>query len=157
MMLLSRARRGASGNAATKMVVNPNWRTGGGDTLPRSRTKPHTVPKLAGAFYPFPGIRPPVRERSWAAGSSPGPTVGAGICFLHSAPHSPLSSSSSETTSSAANWKVGNEIRQRLTILTRRHRGSSSYSRNIKKGLQCQSPVTRVTGINSAIYNETYG
>lgn len=27
MMLLSRARRGASGKAATKMVVKPNWRT----------------------------------------------------------------------------------------------------------------------------------
>lgn len=131
MMLLSRASRGASGNAATKMVVNPNWRTDGGTsqhtrtraTLRCSRRKPQTVPKLAGSFYPFPGIRPPVREHSWAAGSSPGPTVGAGICFLYSAPHSPLSSSSSETTSSAANWNGRNKIRQRFTILTRRHQG----------------------------------
>lgn len=32
MMLLSRARRGANGKAATKMVMKPNWRTeeGGG-------------------------------------------------------------------------------------------------------------------------------
>lgn len=53
-------------------------------------------------FYPFPGIHPPVRERSSAADSSLCPTAGAGPCCRHSAPLHLLSSSSCETTSSAA-------------------------------------------------------
>lgn len=55
-------------------------------------------------FYPFQGIRPPVHGHSSAADSSLCPTVGAGLYSLHSALHHLLSSSSYETTSSAANW-----------------------------------------------------
>lgn len=56
-------------------------------------------------FYPFQGIHRPVHGRSSAADSSLCPTVEAGIYSLHSALHHLLSSSSYETTSSAANWK----------------------------------------------------
>lgn len=61
--------------------------------------------KKRAAFYPFQGIHPPDHGRSWAADSSLCPTVAAGLYSLHSDLHHLLSSSSFETTSSAANWK----------------------------------------------------
>lgn len=54
-------------------------------------------------IHPFRGIHPPIHGRSWAADSSLCPTVEAGLYSPHSALHHLLSSSSCETTSSAAN------------------------------------------------------